>query len=159
MPSRATRYPDMWVDPEDDPREGPPAAGELAILRKYLTHYRFTLRMKCDGLSSEQLATRAVPPSTMSLLGLVRHLAQVEHSWFQRALQARLDTPRPFWSAEETDLDFDGPRAPCTWSRSTPVTVATPICCGSASMAARGSSGPVRACRTRSGADPAGAAG
>ena len=60
--------------------------GELANYRDYLSHYRETLERKCAGLTPEQLATRSVPPSAMSLLGLVRHLARVEHFWFQRAL-------------------------------------------------------------------------
>lgn len=75
-------YPDMWVDPADDPRGGSVSAdGELATLQDYLTHYRLTVRMKCDGLDAEQLARRSVPPSTMSLLGLVRHLAEAERDW------------------------------------------------------------------------------
>ncbi|KAA1418733.1 DinB family protein [Nocardioides humilatus] len=60
--------------------------GELANYRDYLDHYREALERKCADLSPEQLATRSVPPSSMSLLGLVRHLARVEHFWFQRAL-------------------------------------------------------------------------
>jgi uncharacterized damage-inducible protein DinB len=81
--SQATIYPDMWADPNDDPRnsEGDSPDGELATLRDYLTHYRMTLRMKCESLDAEQLARRSVPPSTMSLLGLLRHLAEVERDW------------------------------------------------------------------------------
>ncbi len=81
--SRATIYPDMWADPNDDPRhsEGVSAEGEPATLQDYLTHYRMTLRMKCEGLDAEQLARRSVPPSTMSLLGLLRHLAEAERDW------------------------------------------------------------------------------
>ncbi|WP_206502965.1 DinB family protein [Streptomyces chrestomyceticus] len=81
--TRATTYPDMWVDPDDDPRdtEGAAPEGELATLQDFLTNYRSTLRMKCEGLDAEQLARRSVPPSTMSLLGLVRHLAEVERDW------------------------------------------------------------------------------
>ncbi|MFF4696150.1 DinB family protein [Streptomyces chattanoogensis] len=81
--SQATVYPDMWADPDDDPRnsEGPSPDGELATLQDFLTNYRKTLRMKCEGLDAEQLARRSVPPSTMSLLGLVRHLAEVERDW------------------------------------------------------------------------------
>ena len=80
---KARVYPDMWVDPDDDPRntDGVSPDGELATLRDYLRDYRLTLRMKCDGLDPEQLARRSVPPSTMSLLGLVRHLAEVERDW------------------------------------------------------------------------------
>lgn len=60
--------------------------GELANYRDYLDQYRATLERKCAGLTPEQLATRSVPPSAVSLLGMVRHLARVEHFWFQRAL-------------------------------------------------------------------------
>ncbi|MEV5175375.1 DinB family protein [Streptomyces flaveolus] len=81
--SQATVYPDMWVDPADDPRhsEGSGPEGELATLEDFLTGYRTTLRMKCEGLDPERLARRSVPPSTMSLLGLLRHLAEVERDW------------------------------------------------------------------------------
>ena len=61
--------------------------GEKVILRQYLDRYRMTFEMKCEGLTPEQLATRSVAPSTMSLLGLVRHLARVEHHWFRRVLE------------------------------------------------------------------------
>ncbi|MFF9195646.1 DinB family protein [Streptomyces sp. NPDC014779] len=73
----------MWADPDDDPRnkQGPGPDGELATLQDFLRDYRLTLRMKCEGLDAEQLARRSVPPSTMSLLGLVRHLAEVERDW------------------------------------------------------------------------------
>ncbi|MFE5587458.1 DUF664 domain-containing protein [Kitasatospora sp. NPDC056531] len=81
--TQASVYPDMWADPADDPRDsdGPPPDGELATLAEYLTNYRITVRMKCEGLNAGQLARRSVPPSTMSLLGLVRHLAEVERDW------------------------------------------------------------------------------
>lgn len=81
--TKATVYPDMWTDPDDDPRdsESPSPDGELATLQDFLTNYRLTLRMKCQGLDAEQLARRSVPPSTMSLLGLLRHLAEVERDW------------------------------------------------------------------------------
>ncbi|ATL32705.1 DUF664 domain-containing protein [Streptomyces formicae] len=81
--TEATVYPDMWTDPDNDPRDSESTGpdGELATLRDFLSSYRMTLRMKCEGLSPEQLARRSVPPSTMSLLGLVRHLAEVERDW------------------------------------------------------------------------------
>ena len=102
------RYPDMWVDPEDDPREGrPDPVGERETLLDYLTHYRLTLEMKCAGLDAEQMARRSVPPSTLSLLGLVRHLAKVEHNWFTRVMQSQ-DVPRLYWTPENRGLDFDG---------------------------------------------------
>jgi uncharacterized damage-inducible protein DinB len=102
------RFPDMWVDPEDDPREtGEEPVGELATVWQYLRRYRLTLEMKCADLDPAQLALRSVPPSTMSLLGLVRHLAQVEHNWFQRVLQGQ-DVPRLYRSATDRDHDFNG---------------------------------------------------
>jgi hypothetical protein len=81
--TQATVHPDMWLDAAEDPREsdGPAAAGERATLEEYLRSYRLTLQLKCDGVDTAQLATRSVPPSTMSLLGLVRHLAEVERDW------------------------------------------------------------------------------
>ncbi|MFE6847429.1 DinB family protein [Streptomyces sp. NPDC057686] len=80
--TRATVYPDMWADPDDDRRNNEDSPeGELATLSDFLTNYRMTLRMKCEGLDAEQLARRSVPPSTMSLLGLIRHLAEVERDW------------------------------------------------------------------------------
>ncbi|MDQ0736147.1 mycothiol transferase [Arthrobacter agilis] len=81
--SRASVYPDMWVDPEDDPRnsDGVSPDGEAATLHEYLADYRLTLLMKCEGLTPQQLARRSVPPSTLSLLGLLRHLAEVERDW------------------------------------------------------------------------------
>jgi hypothetical protein len=71
----------MWADPDDDPREGTSPDGELATLLGYLSGYRLTLRMKCEGLDAEQPDRRSVPPSTMSLLGLLRHLVEVERDW------------------------------------------------------------------------------
>ena len=81
--TQASVYPDMWTDPDQDPRnnDGVSPDGELPTLQDFLSNYRLTLRMKCDGLNPEQLARRSVPPSTMSLLGLVRHLAEVERDW------------------------------------------------------------------------------
>jgi uncharacterized damage-inducible protein DinB len=102
------RYPDMWVDPEDDPRETDQVdVGEKDVVLGYLRRYRTTLEMKCEGLDPEQLARRSVPPSTMSLLGLVRHLARVEHSWFRRVIEGH-DLPRLYRTEEDPDLDFNG---------------------------------------------------
>lgn len=102
-------YDGMWARPEDDPRAAPGnPVGELPTIRAYLSRYRLTLGMKCADLAPEQLAARSVPPSTMSLLGLVRHMARVECNWFQRSLQGRWDVARLYWSPENHDLDFDG---------------------------------------------------
>jgi len=98
----------FWVDPETDPRnplEEP--VGETAMLRHYLERYRMTFEMKCDGLTPVQLAARSVPPSTMSLLGLIRHLARIEHHWFRRTLERQEDLAVLYWTEEEPDLDFE----------------------------------------------------
>jgi len=102
-----TGYDGQWLPPAEDPRRPTGGVGELANYRDYLGHYRLTLELKCQDLTPEQLATRSVPPSTLSLLGLIRHMARVEHSWFQRALQANLDEPRPFTDPDDPDVEFN----------------------------------------------------
>ncbi|MFF2009223.1 DUF664 domain-containing protein [Streptomyces sp. NPDC058195] len=104
--TQATVYPDMWVDPDDDPRseEGSSPEGELATLAQYLDDYRLTLRMKCEGLDAEQLARRSVPPSTLSLLGLLRHLAKDERDW--RNWISDGEPMPPLYG--KRDADFDG---------------------------------------------------
>jgi hypothetical protein len=104
--SQSVVLPDMWLDPDDDPRDsaGVSPDGERETLQDYLTHYRLTLVMKCDGLDADQLARRSVPPSTMSLLGLVRHLAEVERDW--RGWVGP-DDPLPRLYGDR-DGDFDG---------------------------------------------------
>ena len=57
---------------------------------------------------AEQLARRSVPPTTLSLLGLVRHLAEVEHSWFERVLKHQLDLERLYRTESDHDFDFNG---------------------------------------------------
>ncbi|MET8399010.1 DinB family protein [Streptomyces sp900116325] len=61
-------------------------ADERTNLESWLDFYRTTLAMKCDGLTEEQLRTASVPPSPLTLLGLVQHMAEVERNWFRRVL-------------------------------------------------------------------------
>ncbi|MEV5238103.1 DinB family protein [Streptomyces cinnamoneus] len=101
---RALRF----VAAEDDPREGGTSlAGERDTLVEFLRCQRLTLELKCAGLGADELARRAVEPSTMSLLGLVRHMAEVERIWFRRRL-SRQDVPPLFRSDNDPDGDFDG---------------------------------------------------
>jgi len=80
-------------------RTGPDAvADERTMLRQFLDYHRATLAWKCDGLTDEQLRLQASPPSTLSLLGLVRHLAEVERAWFRRVIAGE-DVPL-VWSAD-----------------------------------------------------------
>jgi uncharacterized damage-inducible protein DinB len=83
-------------------RIGPPlTGGERETLRAFLDYHRATLATKCDGLSDEELRRHSMPPSTLSLLGLVRHMAEVERTWFRRVIDAE-DVPL-VWS---DDGDF-----------------------------------------------------
>ena len=101
----------MWLPQDQDPRmSDTPSRGERAVLVEYLEHYRATLELKCEGLTPEQLGTRSVPPSRMSLLGMVRHMARVEQSWFRRVIEARMDLPRLFQDEAE-DAGFTFPEA------------------------------------------------
>ena len=98
---------EMFIDPDADPRIDPPGEGdERATLAAFLRWQRGTLELKCSGLDAADLARRAVEPSSMSLLGLVRHLADVERAWFKRTL-ASLDAPPRFRSAADPDGGFD----------------------------------------------------
>jgi uncharacterized damage-inducible protein DinB len=106
--SASTEHPDMWMDPDGDPRFGDQETdGERANVLDYLRGYRLTMEMKCAGLDADQLARRSVPPSTMSLLGLIRHMADVERSWFRRVMAGE-DVPFRYWSETEPDVDWTG---------------------------------------------------
>ena len=73
--------------PEVANRTDPPfVAAERPMLESWLEFHRATLLLKCAGLSDDQLRERTVPPSTLSLLGLVRHMTEVERNWFRRVL-------------------------------------------------------------------------
>ncbi len=93
---------------DDDPRENGPTLGdERTTLVEALRCARLTLEMKCSGLDSRAMARRSVEPSTMSLLGLVRHLAEMERRTF-REMMAGQHVPGLFCSDTDRDGDFDG---------------------------------------------------
>jgi hypothetical protein len=98
----------MFIDLKDDPRENGPTLGdERTTMVEALRCARLTLEMKCSGLDAEALARRSVEPSTMSLLGLVRHLAEIERASFRKVMAGQ-DAPRLFCSDTDRDRDFDG---------------------------------------------------
>jgi uncharacterized damage-inducible protein DinB len=97
----------MFVHPDDDPRTDGGFTGERDTLVGYLRDQRLTLELKCADLTAEQMAARAVEPSKMSLLGLVRHMAGVEQGWF-RIHMAGFDLPRHYRENDNRDGDFDG---------------------------------------------------
>jgi len=82
------------IERPDPPRN----ADERETLRVFLDFHRATLAMKCDGLSDEELKKQSMSPSTLSLLGLVRHMAEVERAWFRRVIAGE-DVPL-VWSAD-----------------------------------------------------------
>lgn len=88
---------------------GPTTGDERRMLVDMLGAQRATLRLKCADLGPE-LAERSVEPSTLSLLGLVRHLADVERRWFRQVLDGQ-EVPLLFWSAAAPDGDFDGAKS------------------------------------------------
>ena len=95
-----------WIAPVVNRPEGPNIAPERVAMETLLDHHRATLLWKCGGLTGEQLAARTVPTSTMSLLGLVRHLSDVERSWFRRRVAGEAIDPL-YWSDASPDGDFD----------------------------------------------------
>jgi uncharacterized damage-inducible protein DinB len=105
--SNPTRRAELFGGATSDRRfTGPTTGDERRILVDVLGAQRTTLQMKCSGLGS-QLSLRSVEPSTLSLLGLIRHLADVERRWFRQVLAAQ-DAPALFSSPALPDGDFDG---------------------------------------------------
>jgi hypothetical protein len=92
---------------KDEERTEPPYVGdERAVLVGFLDFHRDTLDWKCTGLTPRQLRQRAVPPSSLSLLGLVRHLTEVERGWFRRGVNGEEIEPL-YYSDEDPDGDFN----------------------------------------------------
>src|SRR6266567_6840170 len=81
-------------------------AGEREMLTGWLEHHRRILTWKCEGLTAEQLRRRAVPPSALSLLGLVRHMAEVERGWFRQVFLGE-EVPDLYDRSADEDADFN----------------------------------------------------
>ncbi|MBW5421814.1 DUF664 domain-containing protein [Streptomyces sp. BG9H] len=97
----------FFTGAETDPRSGDPTTGdERAMLVHILRSHRTTLEIKCAGLAGE-LDRRAVEPSALSLLGLVRHLTDVERRWFRKGLAGQ-DAEPLYATPDNADQDFDG---------------------------------------------------
>lgn len=97
---------------EQDRTQPPHTGTDRELLTGFLDFHRDTLEWKCSGLSPQQLSERAVP-SSMSLLGLVRHLADVERGWFRRGVNGE-DVAGIYWSDADPDGDFDNVGAAST---------------------------------------------
>jgi hypothetical protein len=91
--------------PRDEPQR---VADERTMLREWLDYHRSTLRRKCTGLDDEQLSRNSCEPSDLSLLGLVRHLTDVERGWFLRGVagQTAQEVPPLYYSSEDPEGDF-----------------------------------------------------
>ena len=84
----------------------PPLGGEREILEGYLDRHRDTLEWKCAGLTEQQLKSRAYEPSAITLLGLLRHMAEVEYYWFESVLLGRDENLGVFGSEDDPEGDF-----------------------------------------------------
>jgi len=93
-----------WTAPEIDRAPSPSLLDERACLQGWLDFQRQTLLMKCAGLTHEQLCLRSVPPSSLSLLGLLRHMAEVEAWWFRTNVQG---VPSHGFFGIEDDAEWD----------------------------------------------------
>ena len=93
--------------PDDDRCEPPADADERALLLGWLDFHRATLARKCAGLPDEQLRSCPVPPSTLSLIGLVRHLTEIERLYIRHGFAGEAISPLQYVTDEEPDGDFD----------------------------------------------------
>ena len=106
LSERRFGWSNMFVPEEDDPRvDGGWNNDERSVLLGFLSDRRLTLEMKCEDLDAQQMARRSVPPSDMSLLGLVRHLTSVEQHWCERVI-AGLEIDRLYRDPDGVDLAF-----------------------------------------------------
>jgi uncharacterized damage-inducible protein DinB len=95
-----------WIAPDVSIPDGPLTGDDRPMLEGYLDWHRAYLRQKCAGLTSEQLAECSVPPSNLSLLGLVRHMAKVERRWFRERMAGEELEPM-YDPALGDDADFE----------------------------------------------------
>jgi len=95
---------ETWTAPQLERTDPGLILGERQALEAWLDFHRETLLLKCAGLTAGQLKERAVPPSRLSLLGLVRHMTEVERWWF-RMHAANTDLPFPYDPEQIGDAD------------------------------------------------------
>ncbi|MFB8085624.1 DinB family protein [Streptomyces sp. NPDC055992] len=95
-----------WTAPDATRTPGSLVADERETLTGYLNWFRSTLLQKCAGLTGEQLAERTVTPSNLTLLGLLRHMAKVERTWFRERFGGQELAPM-YDPAKGKDADFE----------------------------------------------------
>jgi hypothetical protein len=105
-PARVIRVTEARSPSVADDRVDPPfLAGDRDSLESWLELYRATVPIKVGGLTPEQLCRPAVPPSTLTLLGIVRHLTKVERYWFANVVSG--DDAPILYCGEDEDGDFN----------------------------------------------------
>ena len=108
-----------WKAPDVERPEGPATGPERVLLQAVLDWHRATLLYKCAGLTGEQLAERTVPPSDLSLLGLIRHMTKVERTWFRQRFAGE-PVDNPFGDDKAADFERTDPdRAAADYARLT----------------------------------------
>jgi hypothetical protein len=95
-----------WVAPNLKRAKVPLLSDERTMIEAWLDYQRDTLLTKCSGLTEEQLKQRACPPSSLSLLGLVRHMTDKERGWFRHGFAGESVGPI-YYSDRSVDGDFD----------------------------------------------------
>jgi uncharacterized damage-inducible protein DinB len=108
-----------WKAPDVERPDGPSAGPERPLLQVFLDWQRATLLYKCAGLTGAQLAERTVPPSGLSLLGLIRHMTKVERTWFRQRFAGQ-PVESPFGADNDADFERADPdRAAADYARLT----------------------------------------
>ena len=96
-----------WTAPAVTRMPEPSILPEREMLQAWLDYHRQTLLMKCAGLTADQLRTASVEPSALTLLGLVRHMTEVERSWFTLRAAGHPEAGHVYISDDNVDADFD----------------------------------------------------
>jgi uncharacterized damage-inducible protein DinB len=99
--------PVTWTAPEVTRLEPPNIADERTALQGWLDYHRATLRWKCAGLTGEQLVRQPVASSTLSMLGLVRHMTEVERAWFRFRFGGQAGLTALYFTEQYPDGDFE----------------------------------------------------
>ncbi|MFD9337616.1 DinB family protein [Streptomyces sp. NPDC060028] len=105
----------MTISAASDRNEPSTTANERDMLDGWLDYHRATLVWKCEGLQDEQLRLTPLAPSELSLLGLVRHMAEVERYWFREIMLGE-ELPELYCTEEDPDGDFNV-TGKDTWAR------------------------------------------
>ena len=96
-----------WTAPDVKRAEPDSPADERTALQGWLDYHRATLLWKCTGLNGDQLVLQPIQSSTLSMLGLVRHMAEVERAWFRRRFDGQIGVGDLYCSDQYPDGDFD----------------------------------------------------